>query len=86
MKKVQVDIVQSHLILGEGVQSHLLSTPIKIISPIIDQPPNPSDIGAVRPGRTGRLVWEARMFETLTRVGDIRFRNAELEYLRLPIH
>ena len=56
LEEVQIDLVQPHPVLGKGIEARLLRTPIEIVPPIADQAARPPHIGAVRPGRAGRLV------------------------------
>ena len=38
MQEMQVDTVQRHLVLWEGVETRFLGTPVEAVTPIVDQP------------------------------------------------
>ena len=48
---MQIDFMQPHLVLGEGVEPRFLSTPLKIIAPILEQFSHPGDVGCAFEGQ-----------------------------------
>jgi hypothetical protein len=75
MEEMQIDVMQPHFALREGVEPGFLSGPIEFFSPIVDQSAHPSDVRTVRPGRPRRLIGEPRAFQAVMEIGDMSDRH-----------
>jgi hypothetical protein len=70
VKEMQIDFMQPHLVLGESVEPRFLSTPVKIIAPILEQfriqatsvPYSQAGPGAWSGNACGRGVREDRQY------------------------
>jgi hypothetical protein len=56
MQIVQVDVVKRDAELRKGVERGLLGPPVESIAPIVGEVAQITDISAVGPGVTGRLI------------------------------
>ena len=62
---MDVDALQGHLVLWEGVDVPFLCAPIEVVAPITDELLQVGEVRAVRPGCARRLVRETRAGLTL---------------------
>ncbi len=61
MQEVQVDVVQRHLELREGVQPRFLRAPVEAAGPVLHKAMQVIDVRAVFPRITRRLIGKARL-------------------------
>ena len=76
---VQVDAMQRHRELREGVEPRFLGAPVEATVPVLDQLLEVADIRAGGPRRAGRLVGKAGAGQTLAHVGDGAVGDVEME-------
>src|SRR5471030_3546996 len=86
MQVMQVDAVERHAKLREGVQRGFLSPPVEAIAPVVCQLAKISDRGAIGPCVTGRLIGKTGTRQTMTEVGDVGIRDAKCEGSGLDRH
>ena len=77
VQTVQVDPVQRHLELREGIEPRLLRTPVEPLGPVADELAQIGEVGAIRPWLARRLVRKARPPQPLAQVGDRRIGDVQ---------
>ena len=90
MQVMQVDPVQRHLELREGVQRGLLRAPVEAVPPMRDEFAEVGGAGAVGPGiaagRDRRLVRQPGAGQPVAQLGDGLLRDGQREGLGLGGH
>ena len=78
MQIMQVDAVERHAELRKGVQRGFLGPPVEPIAPIVGEPAQIGDIGAIGPSLARRLIGKTGAGQPIAQVGDLGVRNTEM--------
>src|SRR6202158_1882807 len=80
MQVVEIDTLERDAELRKGIKRGFLGAPVKIVAPILRKLPKISDVSAVVPCATGRLVGKARARETVAQVRNVGVRDMKSEW------
>ena len=65
MQELQINALQADFVLRQSIQPRLLSPPVEVIPPVLDEAAHVSQVGAVGPRLPWSLIGEARARQAL---------------------
>ncbi len=79
MQIMKVDAFERDAELRKGVQGSFFGPPVKFGAPVFREFAKITDIGAIGPCITGRLIGKARSSKAVAEVGDVGVRDMKRE-------